>query len=510
MEKEIVVPSSQSTQTIILNIEGILENLRTIISDDIYEGLVETFNNIKEEKDTFDESSAKMLREQFPSMWETLTNQAGSSTRNKLKAFESNTLKSYEKYNSFRIKIEEVQNNIHRLNIYNENEKSKLIYNALELIDIIKTLSYAVSPMIINNGIDAIYDILVLTNNNMIIDAVNSDEFLKEKIGRKIQKYNSIPSRSIDYDFIDQQSIEQAQKNDSHISDLIQVNMTHNNERIEKNNQVNEKINEYDAKINENIQKAKKLKTKKRLISLRNGFIAALFPFGVGYGYYQGKLVSDANPLYSTQTQITDLSGDTPVIIEQYEEDDQTLTQYVSTISIASPWRQTITGGNTYTRDVKVYSFTKPEDAPENYTLKKEDLNENNLTLLYSYPQTTTSKPEKLDEEILVTETFQSKENPKENESPIQTGVAAGFFGGAVLAAGAYFLKERLIYKGVLSDATAEELNGEIDEILKKNINIQKSKEQYLEENKINVTDDIDYAELLKEKNQEGQKLTLK
>lgn len=509
MSNETIIPTSDDTKTIILNIEGILNNLKPIIDKNVFEALNETFNSIKDNKDTFDSESIKVLANSYPGMLENLIKMSGSSTRQKLKEFEIKTIESYERYYSFKLKVEEFRSILDECNPNIENQKANIVFNTIELLNLLSSLSSGLAPELIQDANELIFESLIITDDDLIIKEIEKNEFVKENIGRKMQPYVPVSTRSIDYDFLDHESIHNVQKSNSYISELIERKQREfeNIQYIQYSIQhgLNEKISDLDIKINTNNETIKEYKVSKRNVILKKALIGSIIPFYLLTGYIIGKDVARKNPLYETETQVVDLTGDSPVVIDKYTEYDQTNTEYVSTVTIASPWEQTISGGDIYTRSVNVYSFTKPEGAEDGYRLKKEDLIDENLSLKYHYNETTSGNVHPDKQEIIVTETWQNKNNFQENQGPVSAGLGWGFFLGILTLAGGYFLNRKMNYGNITSSTPIYEYNKMIKELNEENNNLEKEKESIVNSN--NENDEIDYVALLAKRTSDEQEV---
>lgn len=457
-DKEVIIPVSEETETLKRDIVGILNNLKPILDKKTYSLLYDDmYLKINDENETVSSETANELKSKFPDMWSFYINMSGSSIREKLREFYI-ALEPYKAYFELSQGIDNIEDLIKNPNNLKDRKNIKKI---IETMSLMKGLNYSISPKLFESGFDVLYKAIVLSDNDDIITEANNYDLLRETIGRKVQKYINNKNKSIDYDGIDHETIAYIREKEYGIVDTRRKAINAMNEiksqlqdRLKEIETINERKRQNNALVQSNIahliRRLNKINrdirveaSKRNLKILLNVLLFSILPASVMVGYSSGKSNAEGNPLYKTETHITDLSGETPSEIVSYSEYDDTKTDYVSTVMMATEWEKTLSNSDVYSRNVTYYDFNKPEDAIEPYVLNKEDLIPSNLEYKYSYRETVSGQENLNDSTIVVTETFQNKNDYIIDEGKVNSGIIYGSVIGSVLMALGFYLNKK-------------------------------------------------------------------
>ena len=485
--EEAVVPNSNETIELINNIRGILNNLKIVLEEGLYKSLEDEFESIIGSNDYFNSVALEDNKVNHPIVYNGIIVTSGASKRKNLRAFASN-LSVYEPYYTLYTSLNNLRTVLDNNDSNLDEQKKEIVDKTVNIINSLTNLTSALAPNLIKTAIDYIYEGLILTDDDSIIQAINNNDSIRESIGLRIQSFVTTHSKQIDYDNVDHDGIRAARLKDPIFSERLdgyiktQVLLEAVDEQIRKSKE--KLIEAYDNKINANNREISDYKAKRRKAIIKKVVISSVLPLYLASGYVIGKDVSKKRPLWETFTQVVDITDEQPKVLDNYSILEEETTGYVSSVSIAEPWEQTISGVDVYNRNVYVYEFTKPEDAPDNYRLKKEDLVSENLSLKYHYKETSKNTNNTDKGEIIVTETWQDREHPHDNDAPVSAGLGWGFFLGVLTLAGGYFLNRELNFDDdVTSFTPIYECNKAIDKLEKANAELKKQKQKELKKN---------------------------
>lgn len=341
-----------------------------------------------------------------------------------------------------------------KLDSINEENISDVINDAKKLLNLINSLNThndSELVRIVEKAYDSIYSVILheaTFDKDSLLAYVNylSNQSNRENIGRLIERdlnnlsrneiideeLKNIKINGLGYDFLDSTFIRKIA-----VKVLENKALDYQNQKENTINELNDRVNKLIIEKNTLLKKYKSNNSEISNLRLRKigifGKKATLVLVPVVCflaGNRIGNALSNRVDEYKTTTRVVDpYNGEVVGDVEEVYEEKE--TTYTATIKEYSPWMSNPSGG--YIRNVVAYEYITPSNFSDGY---KEVLNtfHDNSKEKYRYVE---SKDELLDDDsttsytLLITETYQNKEDSRKSKKFIIPLTIAGLILGA-------------------------------------------------------------------------------
>ena len=310
------------------------------------------------------------------------------------------------------------------------DEAYKTVYNSLLYEKIY--YKHEIFDFVIKNNSSSHRENLGLLIRNDLNDLVKNNLITKNEIDDEIIKHLD---EGASYDFLSNEILLTiSEKRFSFNHNLVDLARNSESKRITTNisrlNYEKENLNKMKDMYNDNI------KRKRRHINLLKAKLLSLVMVPVitcTAGARIGQKVSENITEYATTTRMVDLNtgeiiGDIDIVY------DEKPTSYVATFTVYEPWRKN-NNSKGYIRNATTYEYNTPENINDDFHVTIDDLSKN-VEVKYKYLEQKDELSENdsmTESTIILTETYQDKNNTKKSNKYIIPFAAIGLTASALI-----------------------------------------------------------------------------